>query len=73
VGLEAGAHGDGVNAEACGHLKTDQPIARMKRKTKVRARPRRQNLLIILLVSLAVLILLLRMAVFVAGHARHRF
>jgi hypothetical protein len=52
---------------------SDQPIARMKRRPKARARLRSQNLLIALFVVLAVLVLLLRMAVFVAGHARHRF
>jgi hypothetical protein len=41
----------------------------MKHKTK----PRNQSWLIVFLAALAVLILLLRMAVFVAGHGRHRF
>jgi hypothetical protein len=51
----------------------------MKRKSKFRSRAksgkasRNQNLLILLFAALVALILLLRMAVFVAGHARHHF
>jgi hypothetical protein len=42
-------------------------------RNKSKPKPRRHYLLIVLFAAAAVLILLLRMAVFVAGHARHRF
>jgi len=47
----------------------------MKRRSskKNEPKPRLQTVLIVLFTAAAILILLLRMAVFVAGHARHRF